>query len=127
VKQSRKSCAEYSVHEDIVGSIRAMMPEQETFRKAAEFFKALGDETRAKIIWALDKSEMCVCDLAETLGMTSSAVSHQLSFMRRMNLVKYRRSGKEVLYSLADGHVKDMLESCIVHTSENEREKSDEK
>ena len=94
------------------------MPSAETFVQAAEFFKALSDGTRIRIIWALDQHELCVCDLASMLEMSVSAISHQLSTLRKASLVKFRRDGKEVFYSLSDGHVRSMLESGIEHTQE---------
>ena len=85
----------------------------------ADFFKVLGDSTRARIMWALDESEMCVCDLAVLLNMTKSAISHQLRSLRQANLVKYRREGKVVFYSLADDHVKQIFEKGLEHICEN--------
>lgn len=111
-------CDENLVHENTVEKIRASIPEDVIFAKTAVFFKALADETRTKIIWALDQSEMCVCDLADSLGMSPSAISHQLATLKIANLVTSRRSGKEVFYSLADEHVRAMLESGIEHTRE---------
>ena len=106
------------IHEDVVRDVIKMMPEASTFQKSSDFFKVLGDETRTKIIWALDQHEMCVCDIASVLGMTKSAISHQLSTLKKARLVKNRREGKVVYYSLADDHVKLMLESSIEHTNE---------
>ncbi len=111
-------CDDNVVHEGAVSAVLRQMPEPIVFQRTSEFFKALGDETRARIIWALDQQEMCVCDLADALKMTPSAISHQLATLRRANLVKYRRDGKEVFYSLADDHVRAMLESGIEHTME---------
>ena len=113
-----ETCENHVVHEEIVESIRARLPEDVIFAKTAVFFKALCDETRLRIIWALDQGEMCVCDLADTLGMSPSAISHQLSTLRIASLVKSRRAGKEVFYSLADDHVRSMLQAGIEHTRE---------
>lgn len=113
-----ETCEEESVHNDTVEETRHAMPDPQVFRKASDFFKAMGDETRIKIIWALDRSEMCVCDLAEMLGMSSSAVSHQLASLRKVDLVRYRREGKEVFYSLSDYHVCQVLEAGIDHAEE---------
>lgn len=112
------TCEQHNVHEDVVESIRARLPEDIIFAKTAVFFKALCDETRLRIIWALDQGELCVCDLADTLGMSPSAISHQLSTLKIASLVKSRRAGKEVFYSLADDHVRSMLEAGIEHTQE---------
>ncbi len=111
-------CDDHVVHCSAVNKVRAAMPDPEVFQKAADFFKALSDPTRTRIIWALDQQELCVCDLSAALNMTQSAISHQLSTLRRANLVNSRREGKEVFYSLADEHVRKMLESGIEHTQE---------
>ncbi|HHU74808.1 MAG TPA: helix-turn-helix transcriptional regulator, partial [Clostridiales bacterium] len=84
----------------------------------ADFFKVFGDSTRIKILWALDREDMCVCDLAVLLGMTKSAISHQLKTLRQARLVKYRKKGKVVIYSLADDHVKNILEVGFEHIGE---------
>lgn len=118
MENNAEVCSTVHVHEYAVCRLTESMPSAETFRLAAEFFKALSDETRTKIIWALDQQELCVCDLAAALGMTVSAISHQLATLRRANLVRNRREGKEVFYSLADDHVRRMLESGIEHTQE---------
>lgn len=104
--------------ESAAAEIRSRLPEDVIFAKTAVFFKALCDETRLKLIWALDQSEMCVNDLADALGMSPSAISHQLSTLKIANLVTSRRQGKEVFYSLADDHVRSMLEAGIEHTQE---------
>ena len=83
-----------------------------------DFFKMFADPTRAKILWALDQSELCVCDLGEVLGMSKSAVSHQLGTLRKAHLVKFRREGKNVFYSLKDEHVKSILEVGMEHIQE---------
>lgn len=99
--------------------IRARLPEDVIFAKTAVFFKALCDETRLKLIWALDQSsEMCVNDIADALGMSPSAISHSLSTLKIANLVTPRRQGKEIFYSLADDHVRSMLEAGLEHTQE---------
>lgn len=108
------------IHEEVVKDVLDKMPENKTFQRSADFFKVLGDETRTKIIWALDQNEMCVCDIAAVLGMTNSAISHQLSTLKMAHLVTSRRDGKVIYYSLADEHVKHMLESGIEHTTHAE-------
>ena len=84
------------IHENIVKDTLSKMPEDDLFNKLAEFFKILGDTTRAKILFALDQNEMCVCDIANVLRMSKSSISHQLGTLRRMNIVKCRKQGKEV-------------------------------
>lgn len=106
------------VHESAVREAKQKMQPDEIYGKAADFFKLLGDMTRVKIIGALDCHELCVCDIANILGMTKSAVSHQLSLLRREGFVVCRRDGKAVYYSLADSHIREILESGIVHIQE---------
>lgn len=110
------------VHEQVVNDVRKKMPDENELCDLSDFFKILGDSTRAKIISALDENEMCVCDLASLLGMTKSAISHQLSSLRRANLVKNRREGKNVFYSLADDHVQAIFEKGLDHIREREED-----
>lgn len=106
------------LHEDVVNHVREHMPDRDDFTKLSEFFKMFSDGTRLQILWALECSEMCVCDLAVLLNMTKSAISHQLKSLRLSNLVKFRREGKVVFYSLADDHVKSILDQGFVHIKE---------
>ncbi len=106
------------IHEEIVNRVRAEMPAEETLYDLAELFKIFGDSTRIKILWALDESEMCVCDLAFLLNMTQSAISHQLRVLKQADLVKSRRDGKIVFYSLIDEHVKQIFDQGLIHISE---------
>lgn len=106
------------IHADIVEEVKVHMPEDELLYDLSDFFKIFGDSTRVKILWALDRSEMCVCDLAVLLNMTKSAISHQLKTLRQGKMVKYRREGKNVLYSLQDEHVKNILEIGLEHIEE---------
>ena len=106
------------VHEDAVQEVNKKMLSAELFGRLSDFFKALGDPTRTKIVWALDQRELCVCDLANVLGMTKSAVSHQLAVLRSAAFVKCRRDGKTVYYSLDDDHVKKLLEAGFDHVTE---------
>ena len=103
------------IHENIVKDTLSKMPEDDLFNKLAEFFKILGDTTRAKILFALDQNEMCVCDIANVLGMSKSTISHQLGTLRRMNIVKCRKQGKEVYYTIDDDHVQKLFELGIEH------------
>ena len=108
--------------EEIVEKVKKEFPNDEILGDLSDFFKVIGDGTRIRILWALDVSEMCVCDIANVLNMTKSAVSHQLRALREADLVKFRKSGKEVLYSLADNHVKEIFEQGLVHIQEEKGE-----
>ena len=103
------------IHQEVVDETINKMPNENTFNKLAEFFKLLGYTTRAKILWALDQNEMCVCDIANVLGMSKSSISHQLGTLRRSNIVKCRKQGKEVYYTLDDDHVKGLFELGLEH------------
>jgi ArsR family transcriptional regulator len=94
------------------------MPNEDDLCDLSDFFKVLGDSTRTKIMWALDESEMCVCDLAVLLNMTKSAISHQLQCLKQANLVKYRKEGKVVFYSLSDDHINAIFEKGLEHIKE---------
>ncbi|MGI6462987.1 MAG: ArsR/SmtB family transcription factor [Candidatus Scatomorpha sp.] len=112
-------CDEVFIHEDSLSLIEKEMPCDEKLIDLAEFFRLFGDSTRIKIIFALSKSELCVCDLAAALGMSSSAISHQLRLLKARKLVKNRREGKSVFYSLADEHVKTIVNQGMEHIAEN--------
>lgn len=103
------------IHQDKVCDTKKHMPKNDVIYKVANFFKIIGDPTRVKILFALDKNEMCVCDIANVLGMTKSSISHQLSVLRDNKIVKYQRSGKEVYYSLDDEHIKEVFEVALCH------------
>jgi ArsR family transcriptional regulator len=106
------------IHEDVIGMVRKNMPKEEALLNLADLFKVFGDSTRIRIISALLHSEMCVCDIAALLGMTKSAISHQLRALRQIKLVKYRRDGKVVYYSLDDDHVGMIFNQGLVHVCE---------
>jgi len=106
------------VHEAIVNQVNQNMPDEEVLYDLAELFKIFGDSTRIKILYVLFESEMCVCDIAQLLGMTQSAISHQLRSLKQSRLVKARREGKTVFYSLADGHVRTILDQGMEHVAE---------
>lgn len=108
------------IHEDIVKQVKEAMPEEEILYDLADFFKVFGDSTRIRILWALDAAEMCVCDIAYLLNMTQSAISHQLRVLKQAKLVKNRREGKTVYYSLDDDHVKQIFSMGLVHITEEE-------
>ena len=106
------------MHENLVHQIEDGMPSEETMQGLAEFYKVFGDPTRIKILCTLFQSELCVCDLAEVTGMTQSAISHQLRVLKQMKLVKNRREGKIVYYSLADAHIQSILNQGMEHIAE---------
>ena len=103
------------IHKDVVEDVSKMMLSDDLFYKIADFFKILGDTTRMKILFALDKKEMCVCDIANVLGMSKSSISHQLGTLRRSGIVRCRKVGKEVYYMLDDCHVKEVTEIGATH------------
>jgi ArsR family transcriptional regulator, lead/cadmium/zinc/bismuth-responsive transcriptional repressor len=108
------------IHQDTVDAVQKALPSESDLFALSEFFKVLGDNTRAKIISALDLHEMCVCDLANLLDMTKSAISHQLRQLRDSNLVRFRKEGKNVFYSLADDHIRAIFEKGLEHIREKE-------
>ena len=103
------------VHKEMVDDTLSKMPNTETLNNLANFFKIMGDATRCKLLFALLQNEMCVCDLANVLSMTKSSISHQLSKMKDVGLVKCRKSGKTVYYSLDDEHISKIFEVGIEH------------
>lgn len=106
------------IHKSIVNDVKAKMQPRDEYIQLASLFKLFGDGTRVQILHALEQSEMCVCDLAVLLGVTKSAVSHQLKALRLANLVKFRREAQIVYYSLADDHVKEIIEKGFEHLRE---------
>jgi DNA-binding transcriptional ArsR family regulator len=111
-------CDSTVIHEDIVKEVRLNMPDEESLMDLADLFKVFGDSTRVKILCALSLSEMCVCDIAALLGMTNSAISHQLRVLKQSKLIKNRRDGKVVYYSLDDEHVNNIFSQGLSHVSE---------
>ena len=111
-------CEFMHVHQEIVDSVEKALPDEQQLLDLSEFFKVFGDSTRIKILYVLSQSEMCVCDLAEVLKMTQSAISHQLRVLKQMKLVKNRREGKTVFYSLADGHIQMIINQGMEHITE---------
>ena len=111
-------CEFIHVHEKTVKKVMDVMPEGEELAGLAEFFKIFGDSTRIRILYALSQSELCVCDIASLLNMGQSAISHQLRILKQMRLVKFRRDGKSVLYSLADDHIQTILAQGMEHIGE---------
>ena len=111
-------CNCLTIHEDVVEKVRNLIPPAETLYDLAELFKVFGDSTRIKILCVLFETEMCVCDIAALLKMTQSAISHQLRVLKNARLVKYRREGKVVYYSLDDQHVKQIFDQGLIHIKE---------
>ena len=111
-------CDVYQVHEDVVKAVNEKMPDEDELCDLAEIFKVFGDSTRIKILYVLFEAEMCVCDIAQLLNMNQSAISHQLRILKQNRLVKSRREGKAVFYSLADGHVRTIINQGLEHIQE---------
>ncbi|NLW20817.1 MAG: winged helix-turn-helix transcriptional regulator [Clostridiales bacterium] len=114
------ACEGNIIHEEAVAAVCGQMLSEAVFSAAANFFKVMGDGTRFRILYALDKQELCVCDLANLLGMSVSAVSHQLARLRESQLVKGRRDGKNMFYTIADDHIHVMLKGCVEHAMEEQ-------
>ena len=112
------ACGVKIIHEKTVEAVAAKMPEKELLESLAEFFKLFGDPTRISILWALSKAEMCVCDLCALLGMKQSAVSQQLKILKHSRIVKNRRDGKIIYYSLDDAHIEQVLNLGMQHIFE---------
>ena len=108
-EENAPKCDYIHAHPDIVNSVNTRMPDEELLYDLAELFKVFGDSTRIKILYVLLESEMCVCDIAQLLNMTQSAISHQLRILKQNRLVKFRREGKTIFYSLLDEHVCSIL------------------
>ncbi len=117
-KNNNEICGDNTIHRDRIERAKAEMPDDETLYDLAELFKIFGDATRVKILCALFTNEMCVCDMAALLGVTQSAVSHQLRALKQARLVKFRKEGKVVYYSLADDHVKTIFDQGLTHINE---------
>lgn len=111
-------CELLSTHGEIVEKVRREMPDEDTLYNLTELFRVFGDSTRMRILYVLFASEMCVCDIAALLGISQSAISHQLRALKTTRLVKSRREGKTVFYSLADDHVKTIINQGLEHVHE---------
>ena len=116
MKKETLDCECTVIHQEVIDKIK--LPEEELLYDLGDFFKILGDSTRIKILSALFQSEMCVCDIAALLGMTQSAISHQLRVLKQGRLVKHRKEGKVVYYSLDDDHIKHIVDQGLTHISE---------
>ncbi len=113
-----ESCDFLCAHQDIIDKVRDLLPGEDTLYDLTELFRVFGDSTRIRILYVLFESEMCVCDIAALLGLTQSAISHQLRALKTARLVKSRREGKTVFYSLADDHVKTIIDQGLEHILE---------
>ena len=113
-------CSEQCIHKDVIEKVNEIMPDEDIVFDLAELFKVFGDSTRLKILCVLLESEMCVCDIAELLNMSFSAISHQLRVLKQSKLVKFRREGKTVIYSLSDDHVRSIIDQGYEHITEDD-------
>jgi len=113
-----ETCAVKGLHQDIIDRVRERMPDQVALYDLADLFKLFGDTTRVSILWALSESEMCVCDLCALLQMKQPAVSHQLRNLKQSRIVKARREGKVIYYSLDDNHIRQLLNLAMDHMIE---------
>lgn len=112
-------CCDYLIiHEDAVQEVQKNLPDEDTIFELAELYKIFGDHTRIRILCVLWEHELCVCDIAKLLSMTQSAISHQLRVLKSARLIKFRRDGKTVFYSLADDHVRTLINCAIEHVRE---------
>lgn len=116
--QDVECCDSFEPHEELLEQVTMQMPREEELYDLAELFKVFGDSTRIRILFVLFEAEVCVCDLAQALHMTQSAISHQLKILKQSKLVKSRREGKSVFYSLADGHVRTIIAQGREHIEE---------
>ena len=112
-------CESEEIHKELLRIVENTLPEEEALYDLSELFKVFGDSTRIRILFVLFEAEVCVCDLAVALNMTQSAVSHQLRILKQNKLVKSRREGKSVFYSLADDHVRSIINQGMEHIQED--------
>ena len=111
-------CECHEIHKDLVDQVMNRMPDEDELYDLAELYKIFGDTTRIRILYLLFEAEMCVCDIAEVLNMTQSAISHQLRVLKQAKLVKFRKEGKTVFYCLADEHVRTIIDQGMEHLNE---------
>ncbi len=116
--EHEKHILEHPEHDKVLENTRSLMPREELLYDLAELYKVFGDTTRIKILFALYENEMCVCGIAELLNMTQSAISHQLRVLKQSKLVKFRREGKTIFYSLSDDHIFKILNQGLEHITE---------
>lgn len=117
-ERQAECCDLLHTHSDVVAHVRQTMPGDDDLLELSELFKTFGDSTRIRILFCLFIGEMCVCDIASLLGMSQSAISHQLAILKRQKLVKARREGKAAFYALADDHVRTMIDQGMEHVRE---------
>lgn len=118
MENKSESCSCNVIHKEVVENVKNKLPKEETLYDLAELFKVFGDSTRIKIICSLFESEMCVCDLSVLLNISQSAISHQLRVLKSARLVKFRRAGKVIYYSLDDEHIKQIFHAGLHHITE---------
>ena len=118
MENKSESCSCNVIHKEVVENVKNKLPKEETLYDLAELFKVFGDSTRIKIICSLFESEMCVCDLSVLLNISQSAISHQLRVLKSARLVKFRRAGKVIYYSLYDEHIKQIFDAGLHHITE---------
>ena len=116
--EEQDRCEVLEVHQEAVKKLEEELPPEELLYDLAELFKVFGDSTRIKLLYALFEAELCVCDIAQALGMTQTAVSHQLRVLKANKLVKFRKEGKNVFYSLDDDHVRRIIDQGMEHLGE---------
>ena len=119
-KHPEVRCEGAQVHDEAVEAVKSRLPQETELCELAEFFRIFGDSTRIRILYALYEAEMCVCDLAQLISMSQSAISHQLAVLRANKLVKYRREGKTVFYALDDDHIFSILAQGMEHIKEGQ-------
>lgn len=117
-KPSSECCGFLHLHQEALDKVMEHMPQEEFLYDLAELFKAFGDSTRIKILYALFESELCVCDIAQLVGVSQTAISHQLRVLKNSKLVKFRRDGKTLFYSLSDDHVRRIIQQGMAHIHE---------
>lgn len=118
INEELECCEVSEVHGELLEKVRSTLPAEDKLYDLAELFKVFGDSTRIRILFVLFEADVCVCDLAEALNMTASAISHQLKILKNSRLVKSRREGKSVFYSLADDHVRTIVRQGMEHVEE---------
>jgi DNA-binding transcriptional ArsR family regulator len=118
INEKLACCDLLHVHREIVEHVANTMPKEATLFELSELFKTFGDSTRIRILFCLFIDEMCVCDIATLLSMSQSAISHQLALLKRLQLIRARRDGKAIFYSLADDHVRTIIDQGLEHVNE---------
>ncbi len=119
MEEKMPHCEANHQHPELIAHLQAITPHEEILYDLAELYKVFGDSTRIRILYLLFESEMCVCDIAQILNVSQSAISHQLRVLKQAKLVKYRRDGKSIIYSLADDHVRTIINQGMEHLQED--------